>query len=88
MAIFPANNADLVQQLIDVTHDKPDPNRPIRIEVGREDSGKPAAYVYGKIEAENEYLREPDYCCFKSILCRSYYLGPVYMEVGVLRKVR
>lgn len=52
MAIFPANNADLVQQLIDVTHDKPDPNRPIRIEVAREDSGKPAAYVYEKTEAE------------------------------------
>lgn len=52
MAIFPANNADLVQQLIDVTHDKPDLNRPIRIEVAREDSGKPAAYVYEKTEAE------------------------------------
>ena len=23
-----------------------------------------------------------DYCCFKSILCRRYYLGPVYMELG------
>ena len=59
VAIFPANKADLVQQLINVTHDKPDPNQPIRIEVAREDSGKPAAYVYEKTEAEkNEYLRE------------------------------
>lgn len=52
MAIFPANKADLVQQLIDATHDKPYPNRPIRIEVAREDSGKPAAYAYEKTEAE------------------------------------
>ena len=45
VAIFPANKADLVQQLINVTHDKPDPNQPIRIEVAREDSGKPPANV-------------------------------------------
>ena len=66
VAIFPANKADLVQQLINVTHDKPDPNQPIRIEVAREDSGKPPANVYG-------------YRCLKSILCRSHYLGPVYI---------
>lgn len=52
VAIFPANKADLVQQLIDATHDKPDPNQPIRFEVAREDSGKPAAHVYEKTEAE------------------------------------
>ena len=41
MAIFPANKASLVQELIDMTYDKPDPNKPIRIEFAREDSGKP-----------------------------------------------
>ena len=40
LAIFPANNASLVQDLIDMMHDKPDPSRPIRIEVAREDPGK------------------------------------------------
>ena len=40
LAIFPANKASLVQDLIDMLHEKPDPNRPIRIEVAREDPGK------------------------------------------------
>lgn len=40
VAIFPANKASLVQELIDMMHEKPDPNRPIRIEVAREDPGK------------------------------------------------
>ena len=40
LAVFSANNASLVQELIDMMHEKPDPNRPIRIEVGREDPGK------------------------------------------------
>ena len=41
MAIFPANKASLVQDLIDMMYEKPDPNWPIRIEVAREDPGKP-----------------------------------------------
>lgn len=41
LAVFPANNASLVQELIDMMHEKPDPNRPIRIEVAREDPAKP-----------------------------------------------
>ncbi|KAK2574222.1 Nitric oxide synthase [Acropora cervicornis] len=40
VAIFPANKASLVQELIDLMHVKPDPNQPIRIEVAHEDSGK------------------------------------------------
>lgn len=40
VAIFPANKASLVQELIDMMHEKPDPNQPIKIEVTREDSGK------------------------------------------------
>ena len=40
VAIFPANKASLVQELIDLMHVKPDPNQPIRIEVAHEDSGE------------------------------------------------
>ena len=40
VAIFPANKASLVQELIDLMHVKPDPNEPIRIEVALEDSGE------------------------------------------------
>ena len=40
VAVFPANKASLVQELIDAMHEKPDPNRPIRIEVARENPGK------------------------------------------------
>jgi len=40
LAVFPANKASLVQELIDMMHEKPDPNRPIRIEVARENPGK------------------------------------------------
>lgn len=39
VAVFPANKASLVQQLIDMMHEKPDPNWLIMIEVAREDSG-------------------------------------------------
>lgn len=41
LAVFPANKASLVQELIDLTHEKPDPNRPIRIEMAQEDPEKP-----------------------------------------------
>ncbi|KAL9981801.1 hypothetical protein ACROYT_G010554 [Oculina patagonica] len=41
LAVFPANKASLVQDLIDMMHEKPDPNRPIRVEVAREDPAKP-----------------------------------------------
>ena len=41
VAIFPANKSSLVDELIDLTHEKPDPNQPIKIEVAHEDSGKP-----------------------------------------------
>ena len=40
VAVFPANRASLVQQLINMMHEKPDPNWLIKIEVAREDSGK------------------------------------------------
>ena len=43
VAIFPANRASLMQDLVDLTHEKPDPNWPIRIEVAREDPSKPWA---------------------------------------------
>ena len=40
VAIFPANKASLVQELIDLMHVKPDLNQPIRIEIAQEGSGE------------------------------------------------
>ncbi|XP_068736413.1 nitric oxide synthase 1-like isoform X2 [Montipora capricornis] len=65
VAIFPSNKASLVQELIDMMHGKPDPNRPIRIEVAREDSAKAGG---GKVW--EPFNRLPVGCTLKEALTR------------------
>ena len=58
LAVFPANNASLVQELIDMMHEKPDPNRPIKIEVAREDPGKATNLNSSLIHSTCEVTRD------------------------------
>lgn len=65
VAIFPANKASLVQELIDLMHVKPDPNQPIRIEVAHEDSGKQSGTMTWK-----PFNRLPAGCTLTEALTR------------------
>nr|AAK61379.1 nitric oxide synthase [Discosoma striata] len=65
VAIFPANRANTVQDLIDMMHEKPTPDQPIRIEVARENSGKP-----GGGRTWESFKRLPVACTLREALTR------------------